>query len=265
MIYINEKKFDKINLSVDNFYVVMDFDRTLTTHNSPGSWNVVENPNFISSKLHEESSALVDKYYPIELDYNLDAASKSMYMKEWYYKNMDLLYKYKLTNEILLMCVQNSNVTFRDGYKLFFDFLYKNNIPVIILSAGIGNVIIELLKLNNCFYDNIHVISNFIKFENNNMLPFSDEMIHTSNKNIFNSSIFNNIEIKNRKNIILLGDLIEDLNMVPKSYLDNTLSFGFLENKVDENFNFYKNAFDVVLTDNCSFMDVLNILKKKIN
>lgn len=262
MVYINEDKLSSLNLKDDNYYVVMDFDETITSANSINSWSVLENPNFINPNLKKESSKLVEKYYPIELDYTLDNATKSIYLEEWYYKNMDLLYKFGLTKDILVNCVKHSNNKFRDGFKSFLASLHENNIPVIILSAGIGNVIIELLKLNNCFYDNIYVISNFIKFDNNKMVHFNDKIIHTSNKDINVLPIDFANKIKNKSCILLFGNLIEDLDMVNKNDLSRTISFGFLEKNVDENLNRYRNSYDVVLTDNSSFYDVENILIK---
>ena len=50
--------------------------------------------------------------------------------------------------------------------KEFLRKMNEMNIPVIIISAGIGNVIEEFLKLENDYYDNIKIISNFIVFEN---------------------------------------------------------------------------------------------------
>lgn len=209
--------------------------------------------------------ALYEKYAPIELDYSLDVDTKSNYMKNWYIEVMNLTYSYGLTYDILKKCVFYGNIIFRDGIKDFLYDLYIKNIPVIILSAGIGNVILETLKLNNCLYDNIYIVSNFIDFKNNLMLPFSSEIIHTCNKsiNILSSHISNKIIDKDY--ILLFGDLIEDLNMINSKDLNKTFSFGFLEKNVDKNFEFYKNSFDVVLTDNSSFYDVKNILENLFN
>lgn len=262
MVYIDKNKLSNFSLNKYNFYVVMDFDSTITTSNSLGSWSVLENPNFVNPKLIEESHKLIEKYYPIELDYTLDEKTKSRYMQEWYTKNMNLFYTYGLTNDALLNCVKNSNIKFRSGAENFFNSLFNNNIPVIILSAGIGNIITELLKLHNCFYDNIHIISNFIKFKNNSILPFSDKIIHTSNKCVNSLPVDFNNKINSKEYILLFGDLIEDLKMVSKKDLNRTLSFGFLEKNVSQNIELYKKYFDVVLTDNSSFHDIQNILKQ---
>ncbi len=258
MIYINEKKIKNISLNSNNFYVIMDFDQTITT-GSTDSWTILQNPNIMNPNFSKDSLLLYEKYGPIELDYSLDAITKSNYLKEWYLNVMDLTYSYGLSYSKLLACVKYGNMSFRDGFKDFLDCLHDYNIPVIILSAGIGNVITQTLKLNNCFYDNVHIVSNFIKFEDDKMLPFNDDIIHTSNKSIDKLPDYIYKEIKNKDYILLFGDLIEDLNMVHKEDLSKTISFGFLEKNVDKNFELYKQRFDVVMTDNASFDNIKSI------
>lgn len=260
MIYIKEKNLKDISLTSNNFAVLMDFDRTITTANSLGSWSVLENPNFMDPNFKEESKVLVDTYFPYELDYSISEEEKSHYMDEWYHKNMDLLFKYHLTYSALLDCIQDSNIEFHPGCKDFLKRLYELRIPVVILSAGIGNVITELLKQNDCLYSNIHITSNFIQFEDDNMLPFQDKMIHTSNKSIGLLPFDIKNEVLKRKYILLFGDLIEDLNMIKGEDVCNVLSFGFLEHRISENLEHYTNAFDVVLTPDSSFIDINEIL-----
>ena len=50
----------------------------------------------------------------------------------------------------------------RKGVKEFLKYTYQNNIPVIIISAGITDIIENFLKANNCLYDNVHIILNKI-------------------------------------------------------------------------------------------------------
>ena len=76
-------------------------------------------------------------------------------------------------------------------------------------------------------------------------------------------------KIFNKDFFVLVGDFIEDIHMVSPKDLYRTFCFGFLEKNVEENLNFYKDAFDVVLTDYASFTDVSNIIEnlidKKVN
>lgn len=261
MIYKKDDKFKNISLNSNNFFVMIDFDRTLTTADSLGSWNILENPKFMDPNFQAASLKLVEKYYPYELDYSLDANTKSRYMDEWFKKNMDLFFQYNLTYSILLNCVKDSKTKLRDGSKSFLKRLYDENIPVVILSAGISNVIKEFLKLNDCLFSNIHIISNFIEFEDDKMLPFSSSMIHSSNKSIDRLPINLRKQLEQKEHILLFGDLIEDLNMINKEDLSRSISFGFLENNEKENLEHYLKSFDVVLTDNSSFDIVQELIR----
>lgn len=265
MLYIKDEKFKNISLSPNNFAVLMDFDRTITTSDSLGSWSILENPKFMNPEFKQKTKILVDTYYPYELDYSISEEEKAKYMVTWYQKNMDLLYEYNLTYSTLLNCVKDGNIKFHNGCKDFLKKLYELEIPVIILSAGIGNVIVEWLEQNNCLYSNIHITSNFIEFENDRMLPFEDKMIHTSNKSINRLPLNLKEEILSKDYILLFGDLIEDLNMLRGHNSSNVISFGFLENRVSENLHHYTKAFDVVLTGNSSFIDIDKILNKLLN
>ena len=260
MLYINEEKLSHISLSKDNFAILMDFDRTITSKDSLGSWSVLENPKFMNENFRLESKKLVDIYYPYELDYSISNDVKAKYLNEWYYKNMDLLYEYNLTKSILLNCINDCNTKFHDGCKEFLYYMYKLNIPIIIISAGIGNVIIELLKKYDCLYSNINVFSNFIQFENDKMLHFSGNMIHTSNKSMSVLPLDLKTKILSKDYVLVFGDLIEDLDMAKSIDFNKVLSFGFLEYSIKENLNFYRQAFDVVLTDGSSFFEVQKIL-----
>lgn len=55
-------------------------------------------------------------------------------------------------------------------------------VPVIILSAGIGNAIETFLNNEKCYYDNIYIISNFIEFKEDKMQKFTASLIHSMNK-----------------------------------------------------------------------------------
>lgn len=260
MLYQNKEKVKQILLTKTNYAVLMDFDKTMTTVDSDDSWTIIQNPKFLHPNLSLRSNKLAEKYCPIEMDYTIPPEEKYAHMVDWYAQVLDLYYQYGLTQDILISCVKCGHLTLRSGVKDFLFTLYKNHVPVIILSAGIGNVIEEVLNLHGCFYDNIHIISNFFTFQNNTMLPFCNPIIHTCNKTI--STLPPTLtKILNQKNYFLLfGDFIEDIYMVPKKDLRKTLSFGFLEKNVKENLTPYRNAFDIVLTDNTSFYEVQDIL-----
>lgn len=261
MIYLNnEKKINELKekINKDNICVFMDYDKTITSSDSEDSWATSANKKAMGQEIANELNKLYEKYGPIELDYTIDMKEKEKYMLEWYTKSMNLYYTYHLTKEKLKNCVSNSYLKLRKGAKDFLSKLYENQIPIIIFSAGIGNVIEQFLQKENCYYNNITIIGNFIKFnENGNMIKFSDNIIHTLNKNI---DKINDLKLKGivetKKYRIVIGDLIEDINMMGEYPESKSLKIGFLNKNIEENLEVYKKNFDIVLTEKNNFYDI---------
>lgn len=249
MEYINEEKINKIKLENSNFYVVIDFDKTITSYESEDSWDVTGRAaNNINCD--KEIESLYKKYRPIELDYTISIEEKNTQMQKWYNECMGVYYKYKLNKDLLKKALLESRIKFRKGAKEFLEYLEKNNIPTVVLSAGIGNVIEEFLKFTDCYFKNIIIISNFIDFDENNLMKkFDKPMIHTMNKKL-EGNLSKEIESKINKLPygILFGDLVEDTNMIDRNKADNVIRIGFL-NESHKNFEVYKKFFDIVLTN----------------
>ena len=261
MIYINSK--NKLKINKDNTYILIDFDKTITSCESADSWDAVANKNIVPEGLRKEMYDLYKKYRPIEMDYNISKQEKLKAMETWYSQCMNLYYKYKLTKSQIEESIKLSNVKFRKGVKDLLISLHKQNIPVIILSAGIGNTIKQFLKDNNCFFnDTMYIISNFIEFdEKGNVKEFDNsKMIHTLNKTL-NGHLPDEFErkIENKKYKILIGDLIEDIKMVDKTQLDTTLKIGILTKEMEneENLKLYRENFDIVLTEEENLEEIM--------
>ncbi|MBO5375877.1 MAG: HAD-IB family phosphatase [Bacilli bacterium] len=267
MIIIKNGTLERVkDWTDDSIYVLTDFDRTITVGNSESSWSILSKSNVVPKEYIEERQELFDYYRPIEIDETLDYDTKSKLMTEWWNKHIGLFVKYRLSEEVINNAAQNLRVmSFRDGAREFLKNMKDRNIPVIIISAGIGNFIEQFLIKNNCNFDNIYIVSNFLKFENGIATGVSDNVIHSLNKN--EVSLPNNIKelIENRKNIILLGDSTSDIRMAREEARNQALKIGFLEEKVEENKTYYQEQFDVVCTGNTTYNELfqkLPILKK---
>ena len=213
---------------LNNIYVVADFDRTLTAGTSSTSWFILSKIKSIPKTYVQERQELYDYYRPIEVDDKIDYAYKMEKMIEWYHKHISLFVKYKLTQETFDKAVTDAEVVkFRPGAKEFMKFLNDNNIPLIIISAGVGNVIEAFLNYNNCYYDNIYVVSNMITFENGVASGVASNIVHNFNKNeVVLPEPFKE-RLKNRTGVLLLGDQVSDLNMVDKSIHEFVVTAGF--------------------------------------
>jgi len=265
MIYIDDQIKNKVNsLNHDKLYVVADFDRTITVNSSDNSWGILEKSNFVCEEYTKESEKLYNYYYPIEFDFSMDPVIKDKLMYEWWSSVISLFVKYGLREEVVNNATSNISVMqFRDGGKQFLESMYEKNIPVIIISAGIGNFIEQFLKYNNCLFENIYIISNFIKFKDGVAVGIGNDIIHSQNKNIVSLSpdIIN--KVIDRKDILLLGDNLADVKMVSQDKRDKTIRIGFLDSDIEKNMEDFKKKFDVVCTDNKSFHDLSKVLSRK--
>ena len=248
--------------NADTVHILADFDRTLTVGESESSWGILSTGNFIKDEYKNERQRLYDYYRPIEIDESMDFESKNKLMVEWWTKHISLFIKYKLTEDVIIDAVKDIKVLqFRDGARELLESLNDKNIPVVIISAGIGNIIVEFLKNNNCYFDNIYIVSNFIKFENGVAIGLEENIIHSLNKN--EALLPDKVKkiIKDRHNIILLGDQIADAKMAPIGDLYTTVKIGFCEENVEENYKYFEKTYDIVCTNKANFKD----LAKEIN
>jgi len=259
-MFINENIKDLLPFKdFNNLYIVADFDRTITKGNSKTSWSILANSALVPKAYVEERQALYDYYRPIEIDENMDFVLRSSLVKEWFKKHIELFIKYKTSEKVFETAATDLRVMeFRPGAKEFIEFLHKKEIPLIIISAGIGNFIESFLKHNNCFFDNIYISSNKIIFKDGIATGVDNNIIHSLNKNEVSLPAEISNKLQDRKNVILLGDQVSDLKMVDKKAHDFVLSVGFSTDEQSEHIEILKSNFDIV----CELNDDYNSLKK---
>ena len=246
-------------INYSNLYVLADFDKTITNGSSKTSWSILSESNLVPVEYKDERNALYEKYRPIEIDENLDYTERCNLVKEWYIKHIELFIKYKITEEIFEEAASNLRIMeFRSGAKEFLKFLHDRNIPLIIISAGIGNFIECFLKHNDCYFDNIYISSNKILFKNNIAYEVDSNIIHSLNKNEVSLPEEIKNKIQNRKKVLLLGDQTKDLNMAVESDKKEIISVGFLTEEINDVDNFIK-KFDIVC-ENDNYNDILSII-----
>ncbi|NXB52936.1 5NT3B nucleotidase, partial [Leucopsar rothschildi] len=247
------------------FQVISDFDMTLSRfgcngRRCPTSHNILDTSRVISEDGKKKLKDLFHYYYPIEIDPNQTLEEKRPLMVEWWTKAHELLVQQKIHKDDIAQIVRESEAMLRDGFKEFFDQLHKNNIPLFIFSAGVGDVLEEIIRQANVFYSNVNVVSNYMDFDDDGVLThFKGPLIHTYNKNnsvLQGTGYFQ--QLSTRTSIILLGDSMGDLTMadgVPS--VENILKIGFLNDKVEERRGKYLDSYDIVL-ERDETLDVVN-------
>ena len=154
----------------------------------------------------------------------------------------------------------------RDGSQVFFERLSEQQVPLLILSAGVGDVLEEVIRQNHVFHPNVHVVSNYMDFDQTVswtmaastcivshvhyctnrpslkhclvaqgvLQAFKGQLIHTFNKREGALSHAAGLrELQGRPNVLLLGDSLGDLTMADGvSEPQHVLTIGFLNDQV---------------------------------
>ncbi len=278
IIIVNPKNFEekKKKILSDGFaklHVLSDFDGTLTKafingKKIPSLVSLLRMGDYISESYAKQAHELYNKYRPMEIDPKLLKEEKVRFMHEWWKKHFQLMIACGLNQEIIKKLVndivEKKTYEFREKSDDLFKVLHKNKIPLIIMSASTGDFIKELLLRKNILFGNIYLIANFLKFDKNGqVVGVQEPIIHSMNKTEFevrNFDFYHNIE--KRKNVILLGDKAEDVDMIEGFGYDNLLKIGFLNENIEENLESFKKVFDVIILNDGSMKFIIDFLKR---
>jgi len=271
---VGEKLKKIIDEGPDRLQFIVDFDYTLSRAHKDGkpvdcSWGVLENYRELPSDYHKKVKSVKDKYYPVEIDPSISLEKKIPIMKEWYKEANGLLAESGAHRSWFPKMVQESDCELRDDTALMLNRLNQANIPVLVLSAGLGDLIHEIMTHFGVLHDNTFLVSNFLDYTQDGMvtgLKNPEEVIHMYNKAESMLKRSDCDQFSNRKNVVLLGDSLGDLKMAGGvKNPDTVLTIGFLNKNIEESLQTYKDSFDIVLIDdqtmdfpNALVTDVLN-------
>lgn len=268
-----QKKVEKLKIlkaaGKNKFQCVFDFDQTISKYyKSPGVRNKTCHgvfPQALPEEFAKEEKRCLDTYYPIEIDPTLSLEYKIEKMQEWWQSVHTLAIEYGLQKEKLIDAVKESDIVIRKGFREMVDLLEKHNIPFLLMSAGVADVVEIKLQQANLWRKNMTVISNKCVWNKEGILvDFASDIIHSFNKNATSkiaSAYWS--QYKNRPNVLLVGDSQGDVDMtkgVP--YVETVLKLGFLNKNVDARLNTFQSLYDELYFDDPDMSKVLEIVKQ---
>jgi cytosolic 5'-nucleotidase 3 len=251
-----------------SLHVIADFDHTLTkakvSGQNPGSsFSQIRGGGYLSPEYVERANNLYAEYYPIEIDPNLSQEIKNQKMKEWWEQHLELLVEHGMNKAVFEDIIAKNKVQGRIGLKELLSFTYEEDVPLLIFSAGLGDLIKAYLEKEKVNFPNIHVISNLFEFDRAGMaVGIQNKIIHTFNKSEF--EITNTPfakEILARPNALLLGDSIGDAFMTADLKHSTVVKVGFL-NGLTEWLPEFERHFDTILLGDDGLDYVIDLLRK---
>ncbi|ORX81780.1 HAD-superfamily hydrolase [Anaeromyces robustus] len=265
-----EKKLLKIiRDGKDKIHLISDFDMTITKYwlngkRSPSSHDILTRSSKVSENYRKRCEELKAKYYPIEISPELTNEEKLPYMVEWWENADQAILDEKIHKDTISDMVRETPVLYRPGIKDVLHSCKEKDIPFLVFSAGVQNVIQETLVQSNLFSDNMNVVSNKMAFNEETGIcdRFVGPLFHVFNKDKFGleGTPYEKL-LENRSNVIICGDSLGDIKMADGVKHDTCLSIGFLNLNKEKMLDKYKNTFDIVITDDGSFDLVNEILR----
>jgi len=253
----------------NSLQVITDFDFTLSKQHNNGqpcqsSYGVFDHSPLLPLEFRNNNIALFEKYHPIEICHEMSIAEKIPHMIQWYDESHKaLISQGGITQAMFQHMIKDSNVQLRDNATELLQILNKANVPVLIFSAGIGDILQGVIDSQNSLFPNIKIVSNWMEFDNSGILTgFKMPIIHTFNKNesVLGTERSYFEDLSHRPNAILLGDSIGDVQMsngMPNQ--NGVLKIGFLNMNIEQRLESFLEAFDIVILDDQS-MDFVNLL-----
>ncbi|CAH0477633.1 unnamed protein product [Peronospora belbahrii] len=267
------KKFSTDRL--DKLVVIADFDYTLTPafkkpsdDQAASTHGILMQSKAFGPQAETLSREIFEKYYPIEQSATMTKQEKLPFMIEWWTKTHELIIKHGVSRIDIRKAVEESDITLREGFMEIFELLARENVPTLIFSAGLYDVIHAVLNKEYAKTPakvppgNVHVVSNMMRFdENDKVVGFDGTLIHSLNKNasaLIDTDFWKQCQLEKRHNIVLLGDSLGDSDMANGLDFkeDEIVRIGFLNDGVEEKLDLYLQRFNVVLTNDSSLLPV---------
>lgn len=250
--------------------VLADFDYTIShccfeKERMSSSFGALERYSGMSEEFRTKTRALYDHFYPLEVDPTIPAEEKIGLMTEWFTNSAGCIISEGVTKETVASAADSSKVKLRGKFDVFVESLQREEVPLLVFSAGVGQIIERVLSNAEISTKNVKMIANMLEFNSEDTaVQFRPPLITTGNKSkvaaeekeYFNSNI-------NRVNSILLGDNIEDIQMAAcvRNYSRNVLTIGFLNDRVEDRLDLYKSKFDMVMLNDPDFTDILHLFE----
>jgi len=270
--------------------IMADFDFTITKRWSdvdkkvtcPSTYDVIKDSDLIDSRCAEIMKGLFVKYWPIETDPHMSVEEKTPHIFEWMSSEMRTMKEAGLTEEKLAVMLKSHGLVLRDHFPSFSTAISEAQVPFIVSTAGLADVVEGALKGWNLYTGNMAIIGNRFAWdpENRSLLGVQGDFVHTLNKECSMKNFFaesdqedatdgsdnNNrddsrsenatlVDIHHpRPNIILLGDSLGDARMTNDlEFAANVIKIGFLNDaNPDSKLEAFLSTFDIVLVNDDS-------------
>ncbi|KAL0078172.1 pyrimidine 5'-nucleotidase [Phycomyces blakesleeanus] len=280
---VTKNKLTKIlNDGPSNLHFICDFDMTMSRHwvrnhetdaleRNASSHGIPGKYSKISPEFKAATKKIYNTYYPIEINRSMTHEEKVPFMIEWWETAHKLIIDQKITKYDITDMVQEARLELRPVLKEVLDRCAASKIPFLVFSAGIGNIIEDVLVHAGLYFKNMHIVSNMMEFNSDVgkgggvCVGFREPLIHVFNKSEFQLETTDYYsQIENRQNVILVGDSLGDLQMSKGVRHEMCLNIGFLNHDIEALEPKYKEMFDIVIVGDANMLPIQSIIESLV-
>ncbi|CDW81068.1 cytosolic 5-nucleotidase 3 isoform 2 [Stylonychia lemnae] len=246
-------------------------DKHLDGKKADTSFKALQDSRFVPLEVRNKCRELFNKYSSIELDLQMSQEVKAKHMVQWWEENLDLFSEIRLHREDFMNLVLESRLLLRNGVEELMALSHILNVPFIIVSGGISEIIeynFQAIMHNGeiknehakLCWENSRIFSNQFHYRDDIAYDYKKPVIHVLNKQDF---IYDQAT-SFRRNVLVMGDFLEDVHMVKHSQHDIVLKIGYLNNlqRQGHMIEEFKNHYDLVILHDGSLQIVNYILTK---
>ena len=245
------------------------------------AYSLLSDSQIMPEAYRTKTKQLHDHFFPLEFDPSISYDQKYKLMDEWWAQSSGALVDQSPTLETLFAAVAHAKLDLRPGFPTVVQVAHQHDIPIIVFSAGITQIIEEILRKlgpTDLLLPNVYVIANdlIVDPSSNVVTSFKEPMMHSLNKKDTSVQLVRGenpahhwfAKLKNRKNVILMGDSVGDANMSDGYDGDEEvtiLKIGFLNTNEEKLLDIYRKAFDIVVLHDGPMVPVATFLNEIID
>ncbi len=244
------------------YEIVADFDATLTQKGEGLSNSFAALRDVLPPAGQKYSDEIFAYYSPKEFDFSIDAIQRDILMRKWWEEEFGGMAKLSIYREDIKRAAYIPNLKMRDGITELFAFAKSNNIPILIFTAGVADIIEMKLEKEGLLNDNVTIVGNRFIFDNKGLIIGNTKpVIYVGNKHL----VAQTWDVKMHADVaFLLGDHPTDAKMCDDNNHEKVIRFGFLNGKSNDDGSY--DEYDHLYKEgNDSLKDVLEKIKENFN
>lgn len=189
----------------------------------------------------------------MEINPAIPKHEKHTIMKEWRTNAHEALLEHRIHCDLITDLLHpssevGSQVILREGSNRLLKICHAHDIPVLVFSAGIANIIEEFLAHRQVLLPNCRVLSNRMLFDQHQLHNGYDEpLVHSANKAKICEIAADDLA-DHRCHFVILGDHLHDAEVGDGiEHAQLHLKVGLLSDRVEERLEDFKATYDVVI------------------